>query len=64
MPGQATSYMIGQLRIYELREKARKALGPKFSLKAFHNTVLGAGALPLSLMEAEVDAYIAAASAS
>ncbi len=60
MPGQATSYMIGQLRIYELREKARKALGPKFSLRAFHNTVLGAGALPLSLMETEVDAYIAA----
>ncbi|MGE4064158.1 MAG: DUF885 family protein [Rhodospirillaceae bacterium] len=61
-PGQATSYMIGQLRIYELRERARKALGPKFSLKAFHNTVLAAGALPLSLMEAEVDAYIKAAS--
>jgi uncharacterized protein (DUF885 family) len=60
MPGQATSYMIGQLRIYELREKARKALGPKFSLRAFHNAVLGAGALPLSLMETEVDAYIAA----
>lgn len=64
MPGQATSYMIGQLRIYELREKARKALGPKFSLKAFHNAVLAAGALPLSLMEVEVDAYIKAASAS
>jgi uncharacterized protein (DUF885 family) len=64
MPGQATSYMIGQLRIYELREKARKALGPKFSLKAFHNTVLAAGALPLSLMETEVDAYIKAANAS
>lgn len=63
MPGQATSYMIGQLRIYELREKAQKALGPKFSLKAFHNTVLGAGALPLSLMETEVDGYIKAASA-
>jgi len=63
-PGQATSYMIGQLRIYELREKARKTLGPKFSLKAFHNVVLGAGALPLSLMEGEVDAYITAAGAS
>lgn len=64
MPGQATSYMIGQLRIYELREKAQKTLGPKFSLKAFHNTVLDAGALPLSLMEAEVDAYIQRAHAS
>lgn len=61
MPGQATSYMIGQLRIYELREKARKALGPKFNLKAFHNAFLAAGALPLPLMEAEVDAYIKAA---
>jgi uncharacterized protein (DUF885 family) len=56
--------MIGQLRIYELRDKARKALGPKFSLKAFHNTMLSAGALPLSLMEAEVDAYIKMASGS
>lgn len=60
MPGQATSYMIGQLRIFELREKARKALGPKFSLKAFHNAVLSAGALPLSLMEVQVDEHIAA----
>ena len=61
MPGQATSYMIGQLRLYELREKAHKALGSKFSMKAFHNAVLAAGALPLSLMETEVDAYIEAA---
>ncbi len=64
MPGQATSYMIGQLRIYELREKARKALGPKFSMKAFHNAVLAAGALPLSLMETEVDAFIKTAGGS
>lgn len=61
MPGQATSYMIGQLRLYELREKARKALGLKFSLKTFHNAVLSAGALPLSLMEREVDAFIESA---
>jgi uncharacterized protein (DUF885 family) len=60
-PGQATSYMIGQLRIVELREKARAALGEKFSLRAFHNAVLSAGAVPLNLLEAEVDRYIRSA---
>jgi uncharacterized protein (DUF885 family) len=60
-PGQATSYMIGQLRIVELREKARAALGDRFSLRAFHSVVLGAGAVPLNLLEAEVDAYIRSA---
>jgi uncharacterized protein (DUF885 family) len=57
-PGQATSYMIGQLRIVELREKARAALGPRFSLKAYHDVVLGVGAVPLHMLEARVDAYI------
>jgi uncharacterized protein (DUF885 family) len=58
-PGQACSYMIGQLKIVELREKARKALGDKFSLREFHNVVLGTGTVPLELLELQVDDYIA-----
>jgi len=58
-PGQACSYMIGQLKIVELREKARKALGDKFSLREFHNVVLDTGMVPLELLESQVDAYIA-----
>jgi uncharacterized protein (DUF885 family) len=57
-PGQACSYMIGELKIIELRERARKALGDKFSLNQFHNTVLRTGAVPLEVLEQEVDAYI------
>lgn len=60
-PGQATSYMIGQLRIIELRERAREALGERFSMQDFHNVVLGLGVVPLTVLEREVDAYIAAA---
>jgi uncharacterized protein (DUF885 family) len=60
-PGQATSYKVGQLRISELRAKAEKALGPKFDVKAFHEAVLAAGALPLDVLETRVDAYIAGA---
>ncbi|MSO97846.1 MAG: DUF885 domain-containing protein [Rhodospirillaceae bacterium] len=63
-PGQATSYMIGQLRIIALRDKAKAALGPKFSFKAFHNAVLAVGSVPLDILESEVDAYIRAAGAS
>ena len=51
MPGQACSYKIGQLKILELREQARKALGAKFTLKEFHNVVLSNGAIPLTLLE-------------
>jgi uncharacterized protein (DUF885 family) len=57
-PGQACAYMLGQLKIVELREKARSALGARFSIREFHNTVLGAGTLPLELLERQVDAYI------
>lgn len=60
-PGQATSYMIGQLRIIELRERAREALGERFSMQDFHNVVLNLGVVPLTVLEREVDAYIAAA---
>ena len=57
-PGQACSYMIGQLKIVELREKARAALGNRFSIREFHNVVLGTGSVPLDLLERQVDAYI------
>lgn len=59
-PGQACSYMIGQLRILELREKAKAALGPKFSIKEFHNLVLRGGSMPLDVLAEEVDHWIAA----
>ena len=58
-PGQACAYMIGQLKIVELREKARAELGDRFSIREFHNVVLGAGVVPLSMLERIVDEYIA-----
>jgi uncharacterized protein (DUF885 family) len=58
LPGQACSYMLGQLKILELREKARTALADRFSIRAFHNAVLGAGTAPLAVVEAQVDEYI------
>ncbi|MBD8530053.1 MULTISPECIES: DUF885 family protein [unclassified Massilia] len=58
-PGQATAYMIGMLRIVELREKAKAELGPKFSLPAFHDMVLGAGSVPLDVLGQLVDGWIA-----
>ncbi len=57
-PGQACSYMLGQLKIVELRDKARAALGDRFSIREFHNTVLGSGTVPIELLERQVDAYI------
>lgn len=58
MPGQATSYMIGQLKIIELRERAREALGENFSLQEYHNLVLETGIVPLEILERVVDRYI------
>jgi uncharacterized protein (DUF885 family) len=55
--------MIGQLKIVELREKARKALGDRFSLKEFHSVVLGTGTAPLDVLEQQVDSYIRSATA-
>src|SRR5438128_12514006 len=60
-PGQACAYMLGELKIIELREKAKKAFGDRFSFKEFHNVVLGAGTLPLELLERQVDSYIRSA---
>jgi uncharacterized protein (DUF885 family) len=57
-PGQACSYMLGQLKIVELRDKARAALGDRFSIREFHNTVLGSGTVPMELLERQVDQYI------
>ena len=58
-PGQANAYMIGMLRILELREKAQKELGDKYSLPAFHDLVLGAGSVPLDVLGELVDNWIA-----
>ena len=58
-PGQALGYKIGSLKIVELRQRAAKALGDKFSLPKFHAVVLGDGTLPLALLEAKVDRWIA-----
>ncbi|QZD94128.1 DUF885 domain-containing protein [Qipengyuania gelatinilytica] len=60
MPGQATAYMIGKLKIMELREKARSELGEDFDIRGFHDTILTSGPVPLSIMEENVDAWIAA----
>jgi uncharacterized protein (DUF885 family) len=59
LPGQATSYKIGMLKIQELRRKAEAALGARFDIRAFHDTILGGGALPLTILEKRVDRWIA-----
>ncbi len=57
-PGQACAYMLGQLKIVELREKARKAMGDRFSLRAYHTAVLNTGSVPLPVLERQIDAFI------
>ncbi|GMN01849.1 DUF885 domain-containing protein [Erythrobacter sp. MTPC3] len=59
LPGQATSYKIGMIRIQELRAKAERELGEDFDIRGFHDTVLGGGAVPLSILEKQVDNWIA-----
>ncbi len=60
LPGQATGYKIGMLKIMELRAKAERTLGPKFDIKGFHDLLIGSGSLPLSILERRVDDWIAA----
>ncbi len=58
-PGQALGYKIGQLKIRQLRAKAASALGDKFDIRTFHNAVIDNGAIPLSVLEAQIDTWIA-----
>lgn len=58
-PGQALAYKMGQLKIRELRERAKAQLGPRFDIKAFHDEILNGGALPLDMLEARVNRWIA-----
>jgi uncharacterized protein (DUF885 family) len=58
-PAQALGYKLGQLEILDLRQRAQTELGSKFDIKAFHDEVLGAGALPLELLDARVTRWIA-----
>ena len=60
-PGQACSYMIGQLKILELRDRAKAQMKDRFSERAFHNALLAPGSVPLDLLEREVDRYIGGA---
>jgi uncharacterized protein (DUF885 family) len=57
-PAQALGYKMGQLKILELRDRARTALGPRFDLRAFHDAVLDSGALPLDVLDTEIDRWI------
>ena len=59
-PGQACAYKIGEMKILELRERVRRALGELFDIRKFHNVVLGGGAMPLELLEQRVEEYLAA----
>ena len=58
MPGQALAYKVGMNKILDLRESAKKQLGPKFDLKAFHDVVLTGGSMPMALLERRVQQWI------
>lgn len=57
-PGQACAYKVGQLHILSLRQRAMDRMGPLFDLKGFHDVVLVDGAMPLTLLEQQVDRWI------
>jgi uncharacterized protein (DUF885 family) len=59
-PGQATSYMVGQTRWVATRERARAALGDRFDIRAFHDTALAAGAMPIDVLGSMIDRWVAA----
>ena len=59
MPGQATSYKVGMIRLQDLRAEAERELGDRFDIRGFHDAVLSGGSLPLSLLERRVRAWIA-----
>lgn len=58
-PGQALAYKLGQMKILELRERARQALGSRFDMRAFHDAVLDEGPLPLDILDTRINAWIA-----
>jgi uncharacterized protein (DUF885 family) len=64
IPSQAVAYKVGSLTIQRLRDKAQSELGPKFDIREFHAQVLGSGALPLTILEAKIDRWIAAKKAA
>ena len=64
MPGQATAYMIGKLKIVEIRENARTALGEKFDIREFHDEVLKDGQVPRHILEDKIDNWVERVKAS
>ncbi|MBY9066338.1 DUF885 domain-containing protein [Hyphomonas sp. WL0036] len=64
IPGQATAYKVGMIEIQQMRARAEAELGDKFDIRAFHDTVLGGGALPLAMLNAKIDRWIAGVKAS
>ena len=63
-PGQALAYKLGQLKFLELRERAKQELGDKFDIRAFHDEMLNGGALPLDVLDARMNAWIASLKAN